>query len=306
VSKRVYWAEGEYDVTVNGHADWSSDSVEVGGLRLHYVQAGPADGTPVILLHGFPEFWYSWRYQLPALAAAGYRAIAPDQRGYNLSGKQGPYDIETLTDDIAHLQDALGLTSSHIVGHDWGGAVAWAFAARYPGRTRRLAVLNAPHLNAYQDAALRHPTQLLKSWYILFFQLPHLPEWVLRQHDYYPLERGLARVDPTHMTPADSARYKQSWRQPGALSAMLGWYRAMGRHAARQPRLPRLPRLDIGVPTALIWGLDDPYLDRACNATLHRYVSDLRIHYLPGAGHWVQMNCPDETNHLLLDFLRQG
>ena len=288
---------------VDGHADWSSDTVDVGGLRLHYAQAGPADGTPVILLHGFPEFWYSWRYQLPALAAAGYRAIAPDQRGYNLSGKQGPYDIETLTDDIAHLQDALGLTSSHIVGHDWGGAVAWAFAARYPRRTRRLAILNAPHLNAYQDALLRHPMQLLKSWYILFFQLPDLPEWVLRRRDYSSLERSLAQVDPTHMTPADIARYKQSWGQPGALTAMLGWYRAMGLRAARQPRLPRL---DITVPTALIWGLGDPYLDRACNATLRRYVSDLRIHYLHGAGHWVQLVCPDDTNRLLLDSLRQG
>lgn len=147
------------------------------GLRMHYVEAGPANGAPVILLHGFPEFWYSWRFQIPALAAAGYRVVAPDQRGYNLSGKEDPYDLDTLTRDVANLQDAPGIARSHIVGHDWGGAVAWAFAAAYPARTDRLVVMNAPHLNAYQDTIRRLPRQLLKSWYVAFFQILRLPEW---------------------------------------------------------------------------------------------------------------------------------
>jgi len=272
--------------------------VDLRGLRMHYAEAGPPDGAPIILLHGFPEFWYSWRLQIPALAAAGYRVIAPDQRGYNLSSKDGPYDIATLTADIAHLQDALGIASSHIAGHDWGGAVAWAFAAAYPERTDRLVILNAPHLNAYEDTVRRHPRQLLKSWYILFFQLPRLPEWSLRAGDYAVLRRAFARVP--HMTAADIARYTDAWARPGALSATVGWYRAMARGIIAHRG--NLPALRVASPTLVIWGERDAVLDRACNDTLPRYVPDLRINYLP-ASHWVQLDKPDEVNRLLLAFL---
>src|SRR5579864_714122 len=163
--------------------------VDLPGLRMHYVSAGPPDGEAIILLHGFPEFWYSWRFQIPALARSGYRVVAPDQRGYNLSAKDGPYDVGTLTGDVAHLQDALGLASSHIVGHDCGGAIAWAFAAAFPARTRKLIILNAPQGDAFGDTLRRHPQQIVKSWYILFFQLPFLPELSFRLNDYRVLER---------------------------------------------------------------------------------------------------------------------
>lgn len=264
------------------------------GLRMHYVVAGPEDGTPVILLHGFPEFWYSWRFQIPALAEAGYRVIAPDQRGYNLSDKQGPYNASTLVRDIVHLQEALGFSSSHIVGHDWGGAIAWSFAAARPVRTRRLVAMNAPHINAYQDA-LKYPRQILKSYYIALFQMPRLPEWGLRRRDYALLERVFQSVSPERMTQRDVELYKEACARPGALEAMIGWYRAIKR--------PREAVLNIERPSCVIWGERDAFLEKGCNETLGRYVPDLSVHYLPRASHWVQMDLPEEVNQLMLDFL---
>jgi len=279
--------------------DYHSRFIDLPGLRMHYVEAGPPDGVPVILLHGFPEFWYSWRLQIPVLATAGYRVIAPDQRGYNLSDKDGPYDLDTLTGDVAHLQDALGLAHSHVAGHDWGGAVAWAFAAAYPARVDKLTILNAPHLNAYEDAARRHPRQLLKSWYVYAFQIPRLPEWGLRAGDYYLLRRSLALVP--NMSAADIARYKEAWTQTGALEATIGWYRTLARRVVA--RRGRVPALRITNPTLVIWGEQDAFLEKGCNDTLPRYVTNLDVRYLP-ASHWVQLDRPDEVNQLMLAFLR--
>lgn len=273
--------------------------VDLPGLRMHCVMAGPEDGQPVILLHGFPEFWYSWRFQIVALARAGYRVIAPDQRGYNLSGKAGPYDLATLTGDVAHLQDALGVSASHVMGHDWGGAVAWAFAVVFPRRVDRLVIMNAPHINAYMDALKRHPKQILKSWYVYVFQLPHLPEWSIRRDDYAALDRMFSQVASGRMTPKDVQRYKDACAQPGALAAMLGWYRALMRSVVTN----RIPVMHVAAPTCVIWGERDVALEKGCNETLRRYVRDLRLHYLPDASHWVQMDEPDEVNRLMLDFL---
>ena len=271
-------------------------------LRLHYVAAGPNDGTPIVLLHGFPEFWYSWRFQIPALAAAGYRVIAPDQRGYNLSDKHGPYDFITLAQDIANLQDALGLQRSHIVGHDWGGGVAWAFASLYPERTDQLIILNAPHFNAYEDTLRHHPVQVLKSWYILFFQMPLVPEWLISRNDYQLLATGFRQANPLYMTADDIARYKEACAQPGALPAMIGWYRHTARYLLRHAR--RFPHFRIKRPTCVIWGERDIALDKSCNETLPQYVDQLAIHYLPNASHWVQMDEPEAVNQLVLGFLR--
>lgn len=275
--------------------------LDLPNLRLHYAAAGPQDGVPAILLHGFPEFWYSWRFQLPALAAAGYRAIAPDQRGYNLSDKHGPFDMATLAADIAHLQDALGFDSSHIVGHDWGGAVAYGFAALHPQRTRKLVVMNAPHYGAYLDTIRRTPAQILKSWYIYFFQLPWLAEASLRARDFESMRRAFRQLPPENMGSQDIAAYVEAWEQPGALSAMLGWYRTAFRATLRSGL--SAPPQHVQAPTCVIWGEEDFALDRRCNDTLDRYTPDLRVHYLPGASHWVQMHRPQEVNRLLLEFL---
>ncbi|MBI5091216.1 MAG: alpha/beta fold hydrolase [Candidatus Hydrogenedentes bacterium] len=272
--------------------------VQLPGLRMHYAVAGPEAGRPIILLHGFPEFWYSWRFQIPALVQAGFRVYMPDQRGYNLTDKHGPYDVGTLTLDIAQFQDALGIARCPIAGHDWGAVVAWAFAARFPERVEKLVVMNGPHPNAYLDACRRHFAQIRKSWYIYFFQLPWLPERMIRRNDFAVLNRVFRAL---RMSPEDVQRYKAALSQLGALTAMIGWYRAMVRGLVRSRFAA--PHARITAPTCVIWGERDVALDRACNETLPHYVDDLRIHYLPNANHWVQMHRPDEVNSLLLSFL---
>jgi epoxide hydrolase 4 len=159
-----------------------SINVPTNGIRLHAVTAGPSDGSPVILLHGFPEFWYSWRKQIHPLAEAGFRVIAPDQRGYNLSDKPegiGNYQLDILVEDILGLMDSLGIEKAAVVGHDWGAIVAWALALQYPDRLDRLVILNVPHPGVSKSVIKSVPKQILKSWYIAFFQLPFVPEFLL-------------------------------------------------------------------------------------------------------------------------------
>jgi epoxide hydrolase 4 len=266
------------------------------GLRMGYLDVGPRDGTPVLLLHGFPEFHWSWRMQWPALTAAGYRVIAPDQRGYNLSGKQRPYDIDTLTADIAALQDALGIATCHVAGHDWGGVLAYAFAARFPSRVRKLAILNAPHPEAYVQALLRSREQRKRGWYVFYFQLPFAPERALARNNYAFADRLLASAGST--TPDDIARYKAAWSQPGALSAMIGWYRAIFRRS-----LMRGFRSGVGPvqqDTLVIWGKRDLALSMDVNAALDQHAPNARVAYLEEASHWVQLDAPDDVNRLLL------
>src|SRR5262245_46018468 len=197
---------------------------ELPGARLHAVVAGLAGAPLVILLHGFPQFWYEWRHQIAPLAAAEFRVMAVDQRGCNLSSKAGPYDLHSVADDIARLIALAGYDSAHIVGHDWGGAVVWAVAAWYPGRVRRLLVINLPHPLAMSNA-LKHFNlkQVMRSAYVGFFQLPRLAEWSLCRKNFSLLKRGL-RVSslPGAFTDEDLERHVQAWSQAGALSAMLG------------------------------------------------------------------------------------
>lgn len=269
------------------------------GLRMGYVETGPRDGEPVMLLHGFPEFHHSWRLQWPALAEAGYRVIAPDQRGYNLTDKSPPYDLATLTGDVANLQDALGAAPSHIVGHDWGAVVSYEFAHRFPERVKRLAILNVPHMNAYLDSMRAgNRRQWRKSWYVYFFQIPWLPERALADRNFAFIDRAFAGV--RHMTPEDLARYKAACAQPGALRAMIGWYRALARLVARTGLRP--PR-KVSAETLVIWGERDLALDKGTNETLNRYVPNARVEYLPEASHWVQMDEPARVNALLAGFL---
>ena len=265
-----------------------------------YVEAGPSEGKSIILLHGFPEFHWSFRLQWPALAQAGFRVIVPDQRGYNQTDKTPPYDIDTLAGDIAQLQDALGLSRSHVVGHDWGGVVAYAFAHRYPERVDKLVVMNAPHTNAYFDS-LRSGNwaQVRKSWYVYAFQLPWLPEWQFARHDFAVVDSAFRGMK--HMSPADIAKYKAAYRQPGAPTAMIGWYRALVRRLAR---VRFQPAAETGAASTLvIWGENDIALDRHINDTLLNYVPQARIEYLPNASHWVQMDVPEQVNKLLVNFL---
>ncbi len=185
-----------------------------------------------------------------------------------MSGKQPPYRLDTLVEDIVHLQDALGIPKSHIAGHDWGGVVAYRFAALHPERSRRLVVLNAPHMPAYFDTVIRHPVQLLKSYYVFFFQIPRLPEWTFRQNNYRVIETTFRSLPEEVMSAADIQCYKTACAQPGALTAMIGWYRANFLISRTLDRRQPTRDWQITIPTLVIWGERDPFLDRRCNETL--------------------------------------
>jgi pimeloyl-ACP methyl ester carboxylesterase len=277
-----------------------------GGVRLHYVEAGPADGLPVVLLHGFPEFWYSWRRQLPALAAAGLRAIAPDMRGYNLSDKprgRRAYDTDRLADDVAGLIGSLGVESAHVVGHDWGGVAAYATAMRHPEVVRRLVVLNVPH-PARMIAALRTVRQLRRSWYVFMFQIPALPERLLAHDDYAFAKRSLrAGAARGAFGNEDLELYAQAWSQPGALTGMLNYYRAIPLRTPGQTLAAMTP---IVAPTLVIWGERDRYIGSELAEPEPRWVPDVRVQRIPDATHWVQHEAPERVNELLVEFLRDG
>jgi pimeloyl-ACP methyl ester carboxylesterase len=279
----------------------TSHFADANGLRMHYVACGPEDGVPVLLLHGFPEFWYSWRHQMPALAAAGWRAIVPDQRGYNLTEQRRPYNLETLVGDLGGLLDDLHVPRAHVVGHDWGGVTAWGFASYFPDRVLSLTAMNSPHPLAYLDAIGSFSAQIFRSWYILFFQIPRLPEALFRARNHDALRRLYAEVPREYMTPEDIARYVAACSRPGAMTAMINWYRALPGEMRRTGGA--LPSREIGCPVLVIWGEPDFALGRVCNRTLPRYVPNLRVEYLPGTSHWVQMHAPEEVNRRLLGFL---
>lgn len=277
----------------------------VNGVRLHYVEAG--SGPLVVLLHGFPEFWYSWRHQIAALSAAGFHVIAPDMRGYNLSEKPPgvrSYRIENLTADVAALIRHTGARTAAVVGHDWGGVVAWAMPVHHPEVVERLVVLNAPHPGAFQRE-LKTLDQISRSWYIAFFLLPWLPELAIRAFDYHVIGRML-RSDPRAagaFTDEDIERYKDALRQPGALTAALNYYRAAAR---RGPRGAGRLAKAIGVPALLIWGQRDRHLTARLTEGLERWVPDLTVEVLPEASHWVQNDQPERVNWLLAEFLRRS
>jgi epoxide hydrolase 4 len=272
------------------------------GIRLHVVQSGPASGPLVLLLHGFPEFWYGWRYQLPSLAAAGYWVWAPDQRGYNVSEKpQGiaAYRLEALAADVIGLLDAAGQEQAYLVGHDWGGIVAWWIAMHAPHRLKRMVVINAPHDAAMRQHLRRHPAQWLRSSYIGLFQLPWIPELVTRVGNWRLLVRVLQQSSrPGTFTPTDLERYRQAWSQPQALQAMLNWYRALLRTPSPLPT-----HQPITIPTLLIWGANDVFLGREMAQRSIEQCQKGQLVMFEEATHWVHHEQPARVNALLETFL---
>jgi pimeloyl-ACP methyl ester carboxylesterase len=273
-------------------------------LQLHAVVAGPEAGPLALLLHGFPECWYSWRHQVPLLARAGYRVVVPDQRGYNLSDRPagvGSYQIDHLTADILALMAALGRERATVIGHDWGGVVAWRLAIDYPQAVERLIVMNAPHPVAFAKALAADWSQRLRSWYIFFFQVPWLPEALLGLSPLATarlLFRGTS-VRRDAFSEADLEVMAAALAQPGALRAMLHWYRATFRYRPARRARP------IEAPTLLLWAEDDVALGKPLTYSLERWVPDLEIHYIGGCGHWVQNEAPAEVNERLVAFLKR-
>lgn len=280
----------------------ASTMIATNGILLHATRSGPADGPPVILLHGFPETGSCWRHQHGALAQAGYRVTVPDLRGYGLSDKPrgiASYALDVLAADVLGLIDQTGRPGAALVGHDWGGIVAWWVALRHPERVERLAVLNAPHPVAFRRFLWTHPGQLFRSWYVFSFQLPRLPEAHLRRHNWRALAHALrATSRPGTFAAADLDGYRQSWSEPGAITAMIHWYRAALR---RPPAPPADPR--VRVPTLLIWGAQDRFLSRGLAEASRALCTDGHLEVIVEATHWVQHEESGRVNRLLLEFL---
>ena len=266
----------------------------VNGVRLHCAETGPEGGPLVLLLHGFPEFWHAWDRQMGPLARAGFRVVAPDLRGYNLSEKPPgveSYRIETLVGDVAALIRDLGRDRAHIVGHDWGGVIAWAVAISRPDVVDRLVVLNAPHPGAF-GRELRRPEQKKRSWYVGLFQLPWLPERLLVPFGRWAL--GGARAGS--YSEADMKLYHAAWTQPGAATAMLNYYRALIRFGNVKGR-------QVQAPTLLLWGEKDVALVPELADDLGKWVPNLKTVKFPKATHWVMRDETLRVNQELLAFL---
>jgi pimeloyl-ACP methyl ester carboxylesterase len=271
-------------------------TVDARGVLLHVVAEG--QGPPVVLLHGFPEFWYSWRHQLPALAAGGLRALAPDLRGYGRSDKPpgvAAYHVNVLAADVAAIIRSLGGGRAAVVGHDWGAAIAFHVAARYPALVERLAIINGPQQGAMLRAMLSL-AQLRRSWYMFFFQLPWLPERQLLRPGFV---RRLYRhhlVDPEAVAEHELRRFEEALHQPGVATAALNYYRA----AFRDPMVGALP---VSCPGRIIWGMRDRALGPEVLEAIEPLVPHGTTHVVPDGGHFVHEERPDEVNRVLLDFL---
>jgi pimeloyl-ACP methyl ester carboxylesterase len=277
-------------------------TVKTNGIQLHIVQAGPKSGIPVVLLHGFPEFWYGWRKQIPALVAAGCRVIVPDQRGYNLSDKPKgikSYCVNTLVEDIVGLVDALDYEKVNLVGHDWGALVGWTLGIQHPERLHRLGILNVPHPAVMKRFLQRDPGQMVRSLYALFFQLPWLPEMSMRIGNWSGASLGIRRSGNSHaFTDEDIKKYKEAWSQPGAVTAMLNWYRAAFRYQSQITN-----DMQVHVPTLMLWGVKDFALTYRMARPSLDYCEKGNLIFFPDASHWVQHEEADEVNRHLLSFI---
>ncbi|WP_404467003.1 alpha/beta fold hydrolase [Planococcus rifietoensis] len=276
--------------------------IETNGIRLHAAVAGPEDGELVVLLHGFPEFSYGFHHQMEELAASGYRVAVPDQRGYHLSDKPEQiedYTINKLSDDIAGLIEAFGETSAIVIGHDWGGAVAWHLAASKPEYVKKLIAINIPHQTAMPRVFMKNPLQWLKSSYMAFFQLPEVPEKLMAANDFESMKqamKGTARPDA--FTDQELERYKDAWSQPGALTGMLNWYRAI-----RKGSLLQMPKAPLRMPVRIIWGLGDQFLSPMLATESLKFCENAELVWVGEATHWVHHEQPEIVNRLIKEFL---
>jgi pimeloyl-ACP methyl ester carboxylesterase len=279
-------------------------NIAVNGLELHTIVAGPLDGPLVVLLHGFPECWYTWRKQIKPLVEAGYRVVVPDQRGYNLSDKPRgihPYRLEALSADVVELIRSFECEKAIVVGHDWGGVVAFHLAMYHPEVVEKLIGLNAPHPATYLREIRSNPAQQRKSWYVGFFQLPIVPEELIG-HDPIESARRFFRqgaVNQEAFSSFDIHVMATALAQPGALTSMINWYRAVVRDRSTLGNLR-----PIDVPTLLIWAEDNVALGRSLTYGLEPWISDLKIHYVPHCGHWVQNEAAEEVNAELIAFIQ--
>ncbi len=274
--------------------------LKTNGVQLHYVTQG--NGPLVLFLHGFPEFWYSWRHQLEAFGS-DYKVVAPDLRGYNDSDKpkeKSAYALPELVKDVAGTIRALGYERCTLVGHDWGGAIAWSFAYAYPQMLEQLIVLNLPHPAKFA-AGLRTPQQLLKSWYVGLFQLPVLPEILLEAGNYAAIRAAFQGQASAAFTEADIDALVAAAAKPGAIASMLNYYRNIFSSDGLLDQQWGV----LDVPALMIWGENDVALGKELTYGTADYVRDLTIRYIAGCSHWVQQEQPALVNQYIREFLER-
>ncbi len=278
---------------------WQHDCIHTNGINLHYVTQG--EGPLMLMLHGFPEFWYSWRKQIPEFAK-DHKVVAIDLRGYNDSDKPDDKEAYVMAEFIADVKgviEGLGYDRCILVGHDWGGAIAWNFAYAYPNLVEKLIILNLPHPAKFAQG-LRTPQQLLRSSYMFLFQLPFVPEMLIQFDDYKALESaflGMA-VNKTAFTQEDLDAYKDAFAKRGAVTAALNYYRNIF-----QQGLTSQDWSVLDVPTLMIWGESDTALGKELTYGTEAYVRDFQIKYIPHCSHWVQQEQPQLVNQYIREFL---
>lgn len=284
---------------------WRHEFVRANGIRFRVATAG--EGPLLLLLHGFPQYSYAWRHQIAALAER-FRVVAPDLRGYGETDKPprvADYAPATLARDVVELVDALGENRAHVVGHDWGGAIAWVVALRHPEVVDRLAVLNCPHPFAFARALRTNPRQLARSWYVFAFQIPRLPEWALTRRNasiVEPIFREMAKR-PDTFSDEDLERYRAALLAPGAAAAAVNYYRAAFR-GALELRAEEKADAKIAAPTLVVWAEEDVALGKELTFGMERHFrGPFRIEYVPGCSHWVNEEQPELVNRLLLEHL---
>jgi pimeloyl-ACP methyl ester carboxylesterase len=281
---------------------WEQQQISVNGVSLHVVQAGPVEGPLVILLHGFPEYWYSWQQYIEPLVEQGYRVWVPDQRGYDLSSKPqeiSAYTLDNLALDITGLMDSAGRERARIIGHDWGGTVTWWLAMKHPERVERAVIINSVHPMVWMQSLRRSPAQFIRGWYLRFFQLPRLPEAVLQRKNWAALASLLTGTGlKGAFTEEDISMYRAAWSQPGAITGMLNWYRAILKL--------KLKGADgrVQVPVELIWGARDPAagVELAHQSVAHCDQGHLEL--IEDATHWVQHEQPEQVLQLIKRFFQ--
>jgi pimeloyl-ACP methyl ester carboxylesterase len=280
--------------------NWQHEFIQTNGINLHYVTEG--EGKLMLMLHGFPEFWYSWRHQITEFSK-DYQVVALDLRGYNDSDKPQAveaYAMTELLEDVKGVITELGYENCILVGHDWGGAIAWNFAYTYPEMVEKLIILNLPHPAKFKEG-ISTPQQLLKSWYIFLFQLPFIPESILQWNDYQAIAAAFQdmTVDKSAFTQEDLEAYKDAAAKRGALTAMLNYYRCIFQSLLNSQSQWSI----LNVPTLMIWGEKDTALGKELTYGTETYVSDFRLKYIPNCSHWVQQEQPQLVNQYMREFL---
>ncbi|MDX2243257.1 MAG: alpha/beta hydrolase [Leptolyngbyaceae cyanobacterium bins.302] len=286
-------------------AEWEHHFIETNRIRLHYVTQGA--GELVLLLHGFPEFWYSWRHQIPALSRY-FKVVVPDLRGYNDSDKPTTgYDLDTLAADIQGLIESLGYKRAHIVGHDWGGAIAWHMAQKFPQSLNRMAILSAAPVQRFVQELVSNVDQLRRSWYILGFQIPGIPEWLIQQN-LSEFVKNLLREQAIRkgaFSQEDTQIYQSALAKPGVLSAALSYYRQMLSPWNWMRDWLTAPN-PITVPTLVLWGEEDSLVTPKVTQGLEQLIAaPFNLKLIPHCGHWIQQEAPQTVNRELLAFLRK-